>query len=443
MVVNDREVEIISDRGVYTAALASLPQLGPRRLHRLLSLCDPAQAWQRIAHKHLPGDIADQELLNLWAAHVADIDLEVLAHKLERLDIWVTTPADSSHPKQFVDDIDLAPVIFRQGKPVVHEIPMATIVGTRRCSPTGRSIAYELGAGLAESGVVVVSGLALGIDGAAHKGALSVNGVAPVGVVGSGLNVTYPRGHSDLWREMAETGTLLSEVPLDGKPERWRFPARNRLLAALADVVVVVESKKAGGSMHTVEEAIRRGVTVMAVPGSVRNPAAAGTNKLISEGCAPACGVEDVLTAISLSETGLLLSRNSFLSADRVEVGGCGLEGINLSADDMPQQEFSMVQPADRVTLLGSNSDDTSQQCLDVFHPDAQTRHPARDYHDTSQQCLDVVHQQLLAAVDDNPVSIDTLVARAGKPIPVVLGGIAKLEALGLLVLSDGKVVRC
>ena len=93
------------------------------------------------------------------------------------------------------------------------EFPVVTIVGTRRCSPTGRSVAYELGAGLAESGVRVVSGLALGIDGAAHRGVFSVAGVPPVGVVGSGINVVYPRGNSDLWDEMGESGTLLSEAP--------------------------------------------------------------------------------------------------------------------------------------------------------------------------------------------------------------------------------------
>ena len=125
-----------------------------------------------------------------------------------------------------------------------------------------------------------------------------------MGVVGSGLDVVYPKGSADLWEEVAAAGALITEAPLGAEPEAWRFPARNRLLAALADVVVVVESKEAGGSMHTVEQAARRGVTVMAVPGSVRNPAAAGANRLISEGCPPACSVDDVLTALGLATEG-------------------------------------------------------------------------------------------------------------------------------------------
>jgi len=166
-------------------------------------------------------------------------------------------------------------------------------------------VSFEFGAGLAAAGVTVVSGLALGVDGAAHRGALSVEGAPVVGVVASGLDVVYPRANGQLWSAVRDAGTLLSEAPLGGEPERWRFPARNRFLAALADVVVVVESARAGGSMLTVEQAVRRGVTVMAVPGSVRNAASAGANQLISEGCPPACSVEDVLTAVGLATEGV------------------------------------------------------------------------------------------------------------------------------------------
>jgi DNA processing protein len=150
----------------------------------------------------------------------------------------------------------------------------------------------------------VVSGLALGIDGAAHEGVLAAKAAPPIGVVGSGLDVVYPKRHSQLWRDVAAAGVLLSEAPLGAAPEPWRFPARNRILAALSHVVVVVESHAAGGSMHTVRAALDRGITVMAVPGSVRNPAAAGTNQLLSEGVAPACVTDDVLVALSMVTSG-------------------------------------------------------------------------------------------------------------------------------------------
>ena len=242
----------------------------------------------------------------------------------------------------------------------------------------------ELGSGLAAAGVTVVSGLALGIDGAAHRGALAADGAPVVGVVGSGLDIVYPRGNRDLWDAVADAGTLLSEAPLGAEPEGWRFPARNRLLAALADVVVVVESKRAGGSMHTVEEAIRREVTVMAVPGSVRNPAAAGTNLLLSEGCAPACSTEDVLVALGLATAGM--------ARDGV------LRGL----------------------------------------PDV--RHPPGVRIDAGS--LDPLQQRLLELLDDGPVSLDMLVLRAAAPAPDVLVAAEGLERLGLLARDGARVLR-
>src|SRR3546814_5322985 len=121
-------------------------------------------------------------------------------------------------------------------------------------------------------------------------------------VVGCGIDVPYPSRHRDLWRQVSEAGLLLSETPLGIRPSAWRFPARNRVIAALAHVVVVVESHAAGGSMHTVEEAERRTVPVMAVTGSVRNPAARGTNALVADGCQPVGGPSDVILA--LGQTG-------------------------------------------------------------------------------------------------------------------------------------------
>src|SRR5262249_15322114 len=148
--------------------------------------------------------------------------------------------------------------------------PRVGLVGTRRCTPTGKSVARQLGRELAACGVAVVSGLAIGIDGCAHQGALAARAAPPVGVVGSRLDVVYPKSHRRLWDDVAAAGVLLSEAPLGAPPEPWRFPARNRILAALSDVVVVVESHAAGGSMHTVRAAVDRGIPVMAVPGSVR-----------------------------------------------------------------------------------------------------------------------------------------------------------------------------
>jgi DNA processing protein len=143
--------------------------------------------------------------------------------------------------------------------------------------------------------------LAIGIDGAAHAGALASGVTAPIAVVGSGLDVIYPKRHAVLWREIERRGVVLSEAPLGAPPERWRFPARNRLIAALADILVVVESRELGGSMHTVNEAERRARPVFAVPGPVRSAASAGTNRLLRDGAQAACDVNDLLVGLGLS----------------------------------------------------------------------------------------------------------------------------------------------
>jgi DNA processing protein len=123
-------------------------------------------------------------------------------------------------------------------------------------------------------------------------------------VVAGGFDRPYPARHQVLWREVLERGALVSEWPLGTRSEGWRFPARNRIIAGLAEAVVVVESRETGGSMITADAALTRGIPVLAMPGSIRNPAAAGTNRLIREGATPMCGVDDVFDLLSLAPPG-------------------------------------------------------------------------------------------------------------------------------------------
>jgi DNA processing protein len=196
-------------------------------------------------------------------------------------------------------------VLFALGELAVVHRPCVAVVGTRRCTAGGRAVAHDFGRDLAEAGVCVVSGLALGIDAASHRGALgAVDGARPAAVVGTGLDVVYPRRNREVWEAVADRGAVLSEYPLGTGPERWRFPARNRLIAALADVVVVVESDVTGGSMHTVDAALERDRTTMAVPGPVRSRASSGTNALLAAGAPVARDAADVLVVLGLSSGG-------------------------------------------------------------------------------------------------------------------------------------------
>ncbi|MEL7207605.1 MAG: DNA-processing protein DprA, partial [Actinomycetota bacterium] len=220
--------------------------------------------------------------------------------------------------------------------------PAVAIVGTRRCTRYGHDVARGLGARLAASGVTVVSGLAAGIDAAAHRGALDAAGAAPAAVVATGLDVVYPSVNRALWADVEEQGVILTEGPLGTAPEAWRFPARNRIIAALADVTVVVESHAAGGSLYTVEEALVRDRPVLAVPGSIRSPASVGTNRLLSDGAEPLCAVEDVFVALGLAGDGA------------AAVTGTASEGA--SARDLDDEQRSVLEavgweptPLDRV----------------------------------------------------------------------------------------------
>ncbi len=292
----------------FAAAMAGLRRMGPSRLTAMLATVTPEEAWRRLSAGAAWDDAgvvqalgrASDGLLGAWRAAAREVDVAGLWRRTVDLGVGVTTRGSAGYPAVLAADVEPPAVLFHQGDPGLLDGPRVAIVGTRRCSATGRGVAFELGRDLAAAGVSIVSGLAAGIDGAAHRGALAAGGAPPIGVVGCGHDVVYPAHQHELWRSVAEVGLLLSEAPPGARPERWRFPARNRIIAALADVVVVVESHAKGGSLHTVDEADRRARDVFAVPGSVRNPAAAGTNALLAEGRAPACSADDVLVALDL-----------------------------------------------------------------------------------------------------------------------------------------------
>jgi DNA processing protein len=185
-------------------------------------------------------------------------------------------------------------------RPDALDAPRVAIVGTRSATPHGLADARELAGTLADAGVTVVSGLALGIDGAAHAGAVEAGG-STVGVVATGLDVEYPRRHRALYRDVRAHGLVLGETGYGIGPTPWRFPVRNRIIAALADIVIVVEATLTGGARITAEHALRYQRTVFAVPGSRRNPASAGTNALIADGAYPLTEWHDVLIALGMT----------------------------------------------------------------------------------------------------------------------------------------------
>jgi DNA processing protein len=288
-------------------ALAGLDAMAPSRLRTLTRDRPAVDAWDEITagsadRGPLAGRLGPEAATRAarWAAHARRVDVAHVWDRHVEAGVGVAGWRSLGFPPVLADDPEPPAVLVWAGTLDALAGPRVAVVGTRDCSRGGRDVAFELGRDLAASGVRVVSGLALGIDGAAHAGALEAHGAAPVAVVGSGLDVVYPRRNAALWRRVAATGVVLSEYPLGTPAAPWRFPARNRLIAALADVVVVVESHDAGGALITVEEAQRRDRDVMAVPGSVRSPASRGTNQLLLEGAQVCRDADDVLTLLGL-----------------------------------------------------------------------------------------------------------------------------------------------
>src|SRR5262249_53267626 len=177
--------------------------------------------------------------------------------------------------------------------------PSVAIVGARACSSYGRAVARSLARDLAASGVVVVSGMARGVDGEAHRGALAGGGPT-VAVLGCGIDRDYPVVHSELARRIGETGLVVSEYPPGVEPAPWRFPARNRIISGLSRAVVVVEARERSGALLTVRFALEQGRDVLAVPGEITSSLSAGVNALLRNGAAPVLCVDDVLEAIGV-----------------------------------------------------------------------------------------------------------------------------------------------
>ena len=335
-------------------ALASVPGIGPKSLRVLLQDAAPRAAWEGLVRGRVsllasrrPGEVVEHaqktDVAALWAAHV-------------RAGVRVCTLGQREYPEALAGDPQAPAVLFFVGRPsVLDSSPRVAIVGTRSATRYGLGVAAQLGADLAAAGVVVVSGLALGIDAAAHEGAVAAwraacgegdgdgdrdrdgdrerdgdrdrdrddeassvgkspcesekrsGGCAapPVAVVAGSVATPYPRQHAGLWRRVATAGAVLSESPIGSADLAWRFPLRNRIIAALSDVLVVVECHVRGGSLHTVQAATTRGVTVGAVPGSVRSPASAGTNALLADGCFVVRDASDVLVAVGLATAGM------------------------------------------------------------------------------------------------------------------------------------------
>jgi DNA processing protein len=236
-----------------------------------------------------------------FASFVRRFDEDAFRRTLETAGVAWLDRSDPGFPARLrsIHDPPLGLFVRGQGDRRLLEAPAVAVVGARSCSSYGAGVALAIGCTLAAAGVVVVSGLARGVDAAAHRGALDGGG-RTVAVLGCGIDRDYPSGHASLAAAIAGGGLILSEYPPGVPPAPWRFPARNRIVAGLADATVVVEARERSGALITADFALEEGREVLAVPGEITSALSRGTNALLRLGAVPVTSEADVLAAIGI-----------------------------------------------------------------------------------------------------------------------------------------------
>ncbi len=337
-----------SPRAVFEASVAALQQV-PHITQKVARNIEDFKAWQPV----------EREL------EMAD-----------RLGVSIVTSDSPLYPPLLLNIYDFPPVLYVKGTLSQRDVPLA-VVGSRMASTYGRFTTERLCRELALSGVTVVSGMARGIDSAAHTGALAGKG-RTIAVLGSGLDVVYPPENRGLFERIAESGAVITEFPFSAEPLAANFPARNRIISGISLGVVVVEAGEKSGSLITARVALEQGREVFAVPGSIDSPGTKGTHRLIREGAKLVESTQDILDEI------------------------------------LPQIDLPQIQDKPAV--------------------DAASEKGAMSFGE-----LEDVEQTILKALGTKPIHIDTLAADTGYQIQNLLGILMSLELKGRVTQLPGK----
>ena len=299
-------------------------------------------------------------------------------------DHHIITLQDERYPAQLKTLSDAPPLLYVRGDTDYLNRPQLAIVGTRNPTASGRNTAKEFANHLADAGITITSGLASGIDGASHEGAL-LGLAGTIAVVAHGLDIVYPAQHQQLAQSISEHGAVISEMPIGAQPTRGSFPRRNRLISALALGTLVVEAAQKSGSLITARYALEQNREVFAIPGSIHNPMARGCHQLIRQGAKLVESVNDILEDLS----------------------------VNLS-------QTSRYPQKSRTDIQKKSTEKTN------------------DLHKT----LDPDHQKLLKCLAYESASVDELVSQSGFSAAEVASMLLILELDDIIACQDGRYTR-
>jgi DNA processing protein len=293
--------------------------IGPLRLRALLDTYGSIErAWHASGEQLSNVGLDRRSVENLLEARSV-VDLERELKRIEAVGASVLTWESPGYPRLLLETHAPPPVLYVRGELTEQDSWAVAVVGTRRASTYGREVTRRLAGALARNGITVVSGLARGIDGVAHRAALEVGG-RTIAVFGCGIDRIYPSEHRKLAEQIAAHGALVSDYPLGTPPDGRNFPPRNRIISGLSLGVLVTNAGKSSGALITAEFGAEQGRDVFAVPGSILTQGSVGTNELIQNGAKLVTGVEDILEELNLSMAAEQTEARQVLPEDETEV---------------------------------------------------------------------------------------------------------------------------
>ncbi|MDZ4863448.1 MAG: DNA-processing protein DprA [Gemmatimonadota bacterium] len=385
---------VADERAAYVA-LALVPGIGPARLAELLTHCHTALGALSAPFAFL-GTVPGISRAAATAISQATPATGVaLLAQIEAMQAHVLLPIDDDFPPLLRQIPDPPPLLFAVGDLTLLHRPAVAVVGSRDHSAYGGEVCRMIAEAAAGAGIVVVSGMARGLDAIAHRAALDVGGPT-IGILGNGLGVIYPAANRELYAGVARHGLLLTEFPPGERPGVGAFPRRNRLISGLARVTVVIEAAAGSGTLITVGTALTQGRDVMALPGNITSPTSVGTNRLIQDGAEPLIELGDLLR--HFPEAGAA-SRHALAAP-----GVAGRESERIGAKNGGRRTPSPDPPE-----------------LPADLPDAERR--------------------VAEALRAGSAPIDLLVLRSGLPTSLALSALSMLEFRGL-IRQDGGLIR-
>ncbi len=370
---------LVNDKITNWLYLRHTPGIGDRTFHLLLDTFATADAAYNASHKQLSGLGLKSKVINaLLSNDKPDISADLLWN--QEPDHHIITLHDERYPPQLKELTDAPPVLYIRGDPDYLLQPQLAIVGARNPTAVGRKAALEFAKHLSDAGITITSGLAIGIDGASHEGALQ--GLAgTIAVVAHGLDIVYPAQHQKLAQQITQQGAVISEMPIGIQPARGLFPRRNRLISALSLGTLVVEAAQKSGSLITARCAMEQNREVFAIPGSIHNPMAKGCHQLIRQGAKLVETASDILEELCFN----------------VKVAPGYLQKSDKNIQEKPKD---------------------------------------------STQALDPDHQKLLKCLAYEPTSIDELVNSSHFTAAEVASMLLIMELEGIIACQDGRYTR-